>query len=100
MDDQLPLTCLVHAPISPSFPPARQGPFLLQPAPKELGDGVASDIVYLGIEAQEDSNNKNAETTLIPVVAIAYSNGKVDVCLDVEKVEAKWAKAGTHVSGR
>ncbi|KAG8730544.1 hypothetical protein FRC11_006446 [Ceratobasidium sp. 423] len=100
VDDQPLPTCLVHAPVSLSFPPARQGPFLLQPAPKELGDGLASDIVYLDIEISNDSTSngpvvtKNSvEGTSIPVIAIAYSDGKVDVCLDVEKVEAKWAKA-------
>ncbi|CAE6426563.1 unnamed protein product [Rhizoctonia solani] len=100
VDDQPLPTCLVHAPVSLSFPPARQGPFLLQPAPKELGDGLASDIVYLSIEIPNSSANngsidtKNSvEGTPIPVIVIAYSDGKVDVCLDVEKVEAKWTKA-------
>ncbi|KAH7343719.1 hypothetical protein B0J17DRAFT_643651 [Rhizoctonia solani] len=99
VDDQPLPTCLVHAPVSISFPPARQGPFLLQPAPKELGDGLASDIVYLDVEIPNDSANNgpidsktSAESTPIPVIAVAYSDGKVDICLDVEKVEAKWTK--------
>lgn len=102
VDDQPLPACLVHAPVSLSFPPARQGPFLLQPAPKELGDGIASDIIYLDVQVPDDSPNKGRPgsksevgETLIPVVAIAYSDGKVDVCLDVEKVEAKWTKAST-----
>ncbi|CAE6428052.1 unnamed protein product [Rhizoctonia solani] len=101
VDDQPLPTCLVHAPVNLSFPPARQGPFLLQPAPKEFGDGSASDIVYLDIEIPNDSTSngsvdKNSvESTSVPVIAIAYSDGKVDICLDVEKVEAKWAKANS-----
>ncbi|CUA70126.1 hypothetical protein RSOLAG22IIIB_00473 [Rhizoctonia solani] len=102
VDDQPLPTCLVHAPVSFSFPPARQGPFLLQPAPKELGDGLASDIVYLDIEIPNDSTSNGSidtkssvESTSVPVIAIAYNDGKVDVCLDVEKVEAKWAKANS-----
>ncbi|CEL59627.1 Nucleoporin nup82 OS=Schizosaccharomyces pombe (strain 972 / ATCC 24843) GN=nup82 PE=3 SV=1 [Rhizoctonia solani AG-1 IB] len=99
VDDQLLPACLVHAPVSLSFPPARQGPFLLQPAPKELGDGLASDIIYLDIEVSNDLSNsstdvkQNTDSAFIPVIAIAYSDGKVDVCLDVEKIEAKWTKA-------
>ncbi|KAJ1308726.1 hypothetical protein OPQ81_004417 [Rhizoctonia solani] len=101
VDDQPLPTCLIHAPVSLSFPPARQGPFLLQPAPKELGDGLASDIVYLDIEIPNDSSNGSidaktgVEGTSIPAILIGYSDGKVDVCLDVEKVEAKWAKANS-----
>jgi hypothetical protein len=103
--DQPPSTCLVHAPVSASYPPALQGPFLLQPAPKELGDGFASDIVYLGVEVADEVGNKclqrngnDESASLVPLVLIAYSDGKVDVCLDVEKVEAKWMKANTFVS--
>ncbi|GAB1519998.1 hypothetical protein RhiTH_003071 [Rhizoctonia solani] len=99
-DDQLLPTCLVHAPVSHSFPPARQGPFLLQPAPKELGDGLASDIVYLNIQVPNElignglaDLKNNPDGTSIPVVAIVCTDGKVDVCLDVEKIEAKWAKS-------
>ncbi|ELU45770.1 Nup88 domain-containing protein [Rhizoctonia solani AG-1 IA] len=99
-DDQLLPTCLVHAPVSHSFPPARQGPFLLQPAPKELGDGLASDIVYLNIQVPNElignglaDLKNNPDGTSIPVIAIVYTDGKVDVCLDVEKIEAKWAKS-------
>lgn len=102
--DKLPASCLVNAPVSASYPPARQGPFLLQPAPKELGDGVASDIVYLEIEVQEEAASKGKQNanidggaTSMSVVLIAYGDGKVDVCLDVEKVEAKWAKANSVV---
>ncbi|QRW16097.1 nuclear pore complex protein [Rhizoctonia solani] len=100
VDDQLLPTCLVHAPVSHSFPPARQGPFLLQPAPKELGDGLASDIVYLNIQVPNElignglADPKNSpDGTSISVIAIVYSDGKVDVCLDLEKIEAKWAKS-------
>ena len=65
---------------------------------------MASDIVYLEIEVQDEAAKKGKQTTnneetttSIPVVLIAYGDGKVDVCLDVEKVEAKWAKANSVV---
>ncbi|KAG8722485.1 hypothetical protein FRC08_001541 [Ceratobasidium sp. 394] len=98
--DQIPSSCLIHAPVSASYPPALQGPFLLQPAPKEFGDGVASDIVYLGIEVDDQVASKGTHSNgsdSVPLVLIAYSDGKVDVCLDVEKVEAKWMKANNFV---
>ena len=32
------------------------------------------------------------ETEKLGIVMIAYQDGKVDVCLDVDKVEARWEK--------
>ena len=67
--------------------PAKQGPFLLQPSPRELDDSgecVASDIVYVRMQ----SNELEAE---LGCIILAYTDGKVDVCLDVEKVEGQWS---------
>ena len=41
----------------------------------------------LGNEDDEDD-----ETEKLGIVMIAYRDGKVDVCLDVDKVEARWEK--------
>ncbi|QRV72489.1 nuclear pore complex protein [Ceratobasidium sp. AG-Ba] len=98
---QTPTTCLIHAPVSASYPPALQGPFLLQPAPKEFGDGTASDIAYLRVDVEIEATAKgsqSSESDSVSLVLIAYGDGKVDICLDVEKVEAKWMKANTFSS--
>lgn len=84
----------------------RQGPFLFKPAPEELKlsaetgtkvEGVASDIIVLpGISAQSSLSTKGKakEQSLsgsgVGVVAISWKDGRVDVCLEVAKVEAIW----------
>ena len=70
--------------------PVKQGPFLLQPSPRELDDSeesIASDILYVRIQGQ----GTDAE---LGCIILAYSDGKVDICLDVEKVEAQWSSGG------
>lgn len=72
--------------------PVRQGPFLLQPSPRILEGsegGHATDIVYLtfGADAEEGSEG---ETERLGVVLAVFQDGKVDVYLDVEKLEARW----------
>ncbi|KAH9850721.1 hypothetical protein C2E23DRAFT_833937 [Lenzites betulinus] len=72
--------------------PARQGPFLLQPSPRCLAGsegGDATDIVYLsfGDDAAEESEG---ETERLGLVLVSFQDGKVDLHLDVEKVEARW----------
>ncbi|KAF9509867.1 hypothetical protein BS47DRAFT_1348682 [Hydnum rufescens UP504] len=84
----------VRPPIILKYPIARQGPFLLQPAPPELGSGdddienPAMDIVYLTID--EDDNGVEGDKEKLGVIGIVYQDGKVDICLDTDKVEAKW----------
>lgn len=89
----------LQPPKNVKFPLARQGPFLLQPAPPELADGLeeepeACDIVYIEVGAKEDSQNSDRSTDTevekLGVVAIVYQDGRVDLCLDTEKVEARW----------
>lgn len=83
---------------------ARQGPFLLQPAPPEIGPGdddaenSATDIVYLTLDEDEDATE--GATEKLGVIGIVYQDGKVDICLDTDKVEAKWdlQSVGTHFS--
>ncbi|RDB22839.1 Nucleoporin nup82 [Hypsizygus marmoreus] len=87
---------LIHPPTTIKAPPARQGPFLLQPSPRTLEGsegGDATDIVYLafGVDDEEgEGEGDGGETEHLGVVMIAFQDGKVDVCLDVEKVEARW----------
>ncbi|OBZ76188.1 Nucleoporin nup82 [Grifola frondosa] len=82
----------MHPPTTIKNHPSRQGPFLLQPSPRTLDGsegGDATDIVYLtfGSDAEEEAEG---ETERLGVVLVAFQDGKVDVYLDVEKVEAKW----------
>ncbi|GAA5969759.1 hypothetical protein JCM21900_004192 [Sporobolomyces salmonicolor] len=83
--------------VAPSRPgkPALQGPFLMQPEPAELDNGAecrACDIAYVNYVAGRKEEGKEGEVAGagLGVIAIAYSDGKVDLCLEVEKVEARW----------
>lgn len=83
---------LMHPPGTIKNLPARQGPYLLQPSPLVLDGsdgGDATDIIQMAFGAAEDDDG-DAETERLGVVLIAYQDGRVDVCLDVEKVEARW----------
>ncbi|KAG6855012.1 hypothetical protein C0991_005941 [Blastosporella zonata] len=85
---------LIHPPTTIRSLSARQGPFLLQPSPRTLDGsegGDATDIAYLSFDADSDEGDGDgSETEHLGVVVIAFQDGKVDVCLDVEKVEARW----------
>ncbi|KWU45781.1 hypothetical protein RHOSPDRAFT_16079 [Rhodotorula sp. JG-1b] len=77
-----------------------QGPFLLQPAPAEFDNGAddrACDLVYLSTSASSDSGAQavsgNADVQGaggLGILVMAYKDGKVDVCLEVEKPEARF----------
>ncbi|KAG6336349.1 hypothetical protein ID866_2744 [Astraeus odoratus] len=82
----------MHPPQTIKSDPLRQGPFLLQPSPRILDGsegGDASDIAYLAFINDDDDEN-DGETERLGIVVVTYQDGKVDVCLDVEKVEARW----------
>lgn len=82
----------MHPPTTVSHRVTRQGPFLLQPSPRTLEGGEggdATDIVYLAFGTDEDDEGEG-ETERLGVVLVVFQDGKVDVCLDVEKVEARW----------
>jgi nucleoporin NUP82 len=82
---------LMHPPTTMKNPPLRQGPFLLQPSPRVLEGsegGDATDITYLSFGNGEDG--EDGETERLGVILVAFQDGKVDLCLDVEKVEARW----------
>ncbi|KAL4075973.1 hypothetical protein J3A83DRAFT_2092947 [Scleroderma citrinum] len=82
----------MHPPHTIKSASLRQGPFLLQPSPRVL-DGSegsdATDIAYLAFINDDDEEN-DGETERLGIVMITYQDGKVDVCLDVDKVEARW----------
>ncbi|KAI6047305.1 hypothetical protein EDC04DRAFT_2622716 [Pisolithus marmoratus] len=82
----------MHPPRTIKSEPLRQGPFLLQPSPRTLEGsegGDATDIAYLAFTSDDDEGNEG-ETERLGIVMIPYQDGKVDVCLDVEKIEARW----------
>ncbi|ORZ26791.1 nuclear pore component-domain-containing protein [Lobosporangium transversale] len=70
---------IAHNPVLNLARPARQGPFLYQPAPIELedDDNRANDILYL-------------ETETAGVLAMAYSSGRVDICIVVDHPKPCW----------
>ncbi|OCH90689.1 hypothetical protein OBBRIDRAFT_819148 [Obba rivulosa] len=81
----------MHPPTTIKSAPKRQGPFLLQPSPRNLESsegGDATDMVYLSFGNNVDANEENPER--LGVILVAFQDGKVDVYLDVEKVEARW----------
>ena len=59
--------------------PLLQGPYLLQPAPKETCDGdvFACDIAHVSSES-------------FAVISILYSNSKMDVFVEFEPVSPRW----------
>ncbi|KDR83564.1 hypothetical protein GALMADRAFT_219385 [Galerina marginata CBS 339.88] len=85
---------LMHPPTTIKSPPLRQGPFLLQPSPRILEGsegGDATDITYLAFGTDEDDPDDDArDTEHLGVMLVSYQDGKVDLFLDVEKVEARW----------
>ena len=87
-------TVPIRPPKTIKHEPLRQGPFLLQPSPLTVEGsegGDATDIIYTVLGNEED-DEYDSETEKLGIVMIAYRDGKVDVCLDVDKVEARWEK--------
>ncbi|KAJ7937199.1 hypothetical protein B0H13DRAFT_2226595 [Mycena leptocephala] len=71
-----------------------------RPAPRTLAGsdgGDATDIMYLAFGADEDADDdgEGGETEHLGVVVVSFQDGKIDVCLDVEKVEARWDMGGS-----
>lgn len=91
----------VHYPSHFRAIPIRQGPFLFQPAPRELEDSaesLACDIVYTTLQSSIDGGDPGSSNTggsrRMSSVLVAYTDGKLDVCIDCEKVEAQWGRLG------
>ena len=86
---------LMHPPTTIKAPPIRQGPFLLQPSPRMIDGsegGDATDITYLSYSQAPDSDD--VEDGVAGIVLISSQDGKLDVCLDVEKVKSQMAEQG------
>lgn len=90
----------VHPPTTVRQQVAPQGPFLMTPAPVELSDEVESkacDIFYLRVTSAASSGGKAQREDLpqpsVGIIGIVSHDGRVDVCLAVEHVEAKWRTA-------
>lgn len=84
----------ISAPTIVKSRPTRQGPFLFQPAPQELGDGLggsATDLVYINVEGVSPLHSEEDGTEeRLGVLGVVFSDGKIDICLDVDKIEAMW----------
>ena len=85
---------LMHPPSTIKPQPLRQGPFLLQPAPRIIEGsfgGDATDITYLAFDTDDDDlEDDGRDVERLGLVLVAYQDGKVDLFLDVEKIEARW----------
>ncbi|KAI5479721.1 nuclear pore complex, nucleoporin 88 family protein [Pseudohyphozyma bogoriensis] len=79
-----------------SSQPTRQGPFLLQPEPAILDhdfESSACDLTYVSYESSRVGKEQDDDSgAALGVFAITYTDGKVDLCLEVEKVEARWGE--------
>lgn len=67
----------------------RQGPLLLQPAPRELPGAFTSNASDL-LHVRYQPNRSNEETAGTGAFLVAYSDGKVDVLLEMEPVEPRF----------
>lgn len=86
VDITLPSILLRHT-------PAPQGPFLLQPAPAELSndaESFACDICFVNYSSTSLGASASESEDGLGVILVAFSDGKVDLCLVVEKVEGRW----------
>ena len=87
-------TVSICPPTTTKHEPLRQGPFLLQLSPLTVEGsegGDATDVIYT-VLGNEGDDKYDGETKKLGIVIIAYQDGRVDVCLDVDKVEARWEK--------
>lgn len=98
-----PKSHVIHPPPTIRSRLLRQGPLLLQPAPLILEGsegGDATDITYLAFGSGDDENEEEEghNTEHLGVVMVSYQDGKVDLFLDVEKVEAGWDSKQVRVT--
>jgi general stress protein 26 len=67
----------------------------MQPAPdeNELADGFgegACDLLYVSSRKSQKKSKEISSSPEICLLLIAYQHGRVDICLDLEKVEPVW----------
>ena len=85
----------VQRPIIIKVDPVVQGPFLMQPAPdeNELADGFgegACDLLYVSYRKSQNKAKEVSSNLEISLLLIVYQHGRVDFCVDLEKVEPVW----------
>ncbi|PVG00486.1 hypothetical protein CPB86DRAFT_754686 [Serendipita vermifera] len=87
----------VNAPNTIKLEVEAQGPFRFQPAPAPSSapdwDEIATDIFYSTPNLQGDRSS-NDKLSSIGILMVAFADGRVDVCLDLIKVEAVWTRPG------
>ena len=69
--------------------------FRSQPAPdeKELAEGFgegACDLLYVSYRKPQRKAKEASSSPEIPLLLIVYQHGRVDICVDLEKVEPVW----------
>ena len=79
----------------------RQGPYMIVPEPQQLPlsqeagwgiEGVASDIIVLADQSSmtASQSDKELQGTGMNVVGIAWIDGRIDLCMEAQKVDAEW----------
>nr|XP_018260420.1 uncharacterized protein I303_07339 [Kwoniella dejecticola CBS 10117]OBR82578.1 hypothetical protein I303_07339 [Kwoniella dejecticola CBS 10117] len=69
----------------------RQGPYVYSPAPQDIGNGdedeeqAATDLLVSDVPPPEGQEGEGSS-----VIAIAWSGGRVDIGLEVDKPEPRW----------
>jgi nucleoporin NUP82 len=89
----------VNAPNNIKLEVEPQGPFRFQPAPAPSSapdwDETATDIFYSVPILQQDKPSKDKLISM-GILLVAFADGRVDVCLDLIKVEAVWTRPVRH----
>ncbi|SPO19996.1 uncharacterized protein UTRI_00387_B [Ustilago trichophora] len=78
--------------------PRPQGPFLLKPAPVELCDereSAACDLIWTWLTDESGDDLQHATVTGVAALTIVGHDGRVDVALLFESVEAAWNVSST-----
>jgi nucleoporin NUP82 len=85
----------LKAPTTIKLDPEPQGPFRFQPAPAPTStpewDEMATDILY-SCPFTDEANKSTKLPPTAGLLLVAFADGRVDVCLDLVKVEAVWSK--------
>jgi nucleoporin NUP82 len=80
-------------PQHPGPAPKLQGPFEFLP---ELDDDPdLADILVVGLEATDIEDDEELPSTAASVVCLLTKDGDVQVCLELEGIEAQWLPTGT-----
>ena len=84
----------LKAPATIKLDPEPQGPFRFQPTPAPTStpewDEMATDIFY-SCPFINEANKSGKTPPTAGLLLVSFADGRVDVCLDLVKVEAVWA---------